>query len=365
VTRRRGALGAASLVLAAAIVGGAIIVFGGGASEPADGHQSARTARVERGALSATINLSGILTYRARPDGSPYSAVNQASGIYTELPAAGTEIACGDVLYRVDEDPILLLCGDVPAYRDLASGAAGEDVRQLNRNLHDLGYDAAAGVEIDPTDDDFDWATRAALSKLQRDRGLDATGTLALGDAVFQPGPMRISKLSGRLGEPARPGAEVAVTTSDRLEVQVDLDALRQDRVRKGARALVTLPDNHSVRGKVDRVGRVAQAPETQGDVGTATVPAFISLEHPAKARRFDRAPVRVEITTAGVESALSVPVTALVGRSGGGFAVEVAREDGQHELVAVNLGLFDSAGGRVQVEGEIHEGDQVVVPAS
>jgi len=44
---------------------------------------------------------------------------------------------------------------------------------------------------------------------------------------------------------------------------------------------------------------------------------------------------------------------------------VEVAREDGQHELVAVNLGLFDSAGGRVQVEGEIHEGDQVVVPAS
>jgi len=379
-------------VLAAAIVGGAIIVFGGGASEPADGHQSARTARVERGALSATINLSGILTYRARPDGSPYSAVNQASGIYTELPAAGTEMggACwaasgawpwplagapagaagaarprGRGVYRVDEDPILLLCGGVPAYRDLASGAAGEDVRQLNRNLHDLGYDAAAGVEIDPTDDDFDWATRAALSKLQRDRGLDATGTLALGDAVFQPGPMRISKLSGRLGEPARPGAEVAVTTSDRLEVQVDLDALRQDRVRKGARALVTLPDNHSVRGKGDRGGRVAQAPETQGDAGTAPGPAIISLEPPAKARRFDRAPVGVEITTAGVESALSVPVTALVGRSGGGFAVEVAREDGQHELVAVNLGLFDSAGGRVQVEGEIHEGDQVVVPAS
>ena len=64
------------------------------------------------------------------------------------------------------------------------------------------------------------------------------------------------------------------------------------------------------------------------------------------------------------VESALSVPVTALVGKSGGGFAVEVVRAGGRRELVAVKLGLFDTAGGRVQVEGDLHEGDQVVVPS-
>jgi multidrug efflux pump subunit AcrA (membrane-fusion protein) len=73
-----------------------------------------------------------------------------------------------------------------------------------------------------------------------------------------------------------------------------------------------------------------------------------------------------VEITTKGVANALSVPVTAIVGRSGGGFAVEVVRGDGRRELVAVKLGLFDTAGGRVQVvEGDLHEGDQVVVPSS
>jgi multidrug efflux pump subunit AcrA (membrane-fusion protein) len=71
-----------------------------------------------------------------------------------------------------------------------------------------------------------------------------------------------------------------------------------------------------------------------------------------------------VEITTTEVEDALSVPVTALLGKSGGGFAVEVVRPGGQHELVAVELGLFDTAAGRVQVKGDLREGDEVVVPS-
>jgi hypothetical protein len=40
-------------------------------------------------------------------------------------------------------------------------------------------------------------------------------------------------------------------------------------------------------------------------------------------------------------------------------------RGDGRRELVAVKLGLFDTASGRVQVEGDVREGDRVVVPSS
>ena len=82
------------------------------------------------------VSLDGTLTYRARSDGSPYSVINQARGTYTELPDDGDKVDCGDVLYRVDDDPVLLLCGTVPAYRDLRRGDEGKDVRQLNRNLH-------------------------------------------------------------------------------------------------------------------------------------------------------------------------------------------------------------------------------------
>src|SRR5205823_13453415 len=96
-----------------------------------------------------------------------------------------------------------------------------------------------------------------------------------------------------------------------------------------------------------------------------ATIPAFISLDNPAQARGLDQAPVQVNIATKGVDNALSVPVTAIVGKSGGGFGVEVVRTDGHHDLVAVKLGLFDTAGGRVQVDGDLREGDRVVVPSS
>ena len=140
----------------------------------------------------------------------------------------------------------------------------------------------------------------------------------------------------------------------------MDLDPSQQGEVKTGDRAQITLPGNTVGDGKVDRLGRVAQVPAGQdGSAGAATIPAYISLDDPEQARGLDQAPVQVEITTRGVESALSVPVTAIVGKSGGGFAVEVVRADGRRELVAVKLGLFDTAGGRVQVEGDLREGDR------
>jgi hypothetical protein len=38
---------------------------------------------VEERTLSAMVSEAGILTYRARSDGSPYSVINQAQGTYT------------------------------------------------------------------------------------------------------------------------------------------------------------------------------------------------------------------------------------------------------------------------------------------
>ena len=134
--------------------------------------------------------------------------------------------------------------------------------------------------------------------------------------------------------------------------------------MKTGDRAQITLPDNSSVTGKVDRLGRVARVPHGQDTNAGATIPAFISLDDPKRAHGLDRAPVQVEITTGGVESALNVPVTAIVGKAGGGFAVEVVRAGGRRDLVAVSVGLFDTAGGRVQVEGGLREGDKVAVPS-
>jgi hypothetical protein len=345
--------GAAVLVAVAAT--GAVVVLSGGeqATAAAQG-ASASTAPVQKGKLSATVSQDGTLTYRARPDGSPFSAINHARGTYTKLPAAGDKVDCGEVLYRVDDKPVLLLCGTVPAYRALHVGDAGQDIRQLNRNLHVRG----AG-------DAFTSKTETALKALQRRKGVHVTGALALGDAVFLPEAVRIAKVTGQLGGSALPGAQALSATSDTLHVQVNLDPSEQGQVKRADRAQITLPGNTTVAGKVDGFGRVAEAPADQGSsAADATISTYISLDDPGKARGLDRAPVGVQITTKGVDDALSVPVTALVGKSGGGFAVEVVRAGGRRELVAVTVGLFDTADGRVQVEGDLRERDPVAVPS-
>jgi len=361
VTRRRWALAAAAVLVAAAC--GVVAVSGADQPAAASRPPAADTVKVEKGELLAMVSGGGTLTYRARSDGSPYLVINRARGVYTSLPYSGDKVGCGGVLYRVDERPVVLLCGTVPAYRALHVGLKGRDVRQLNRNLHQLGYDTDAHVRIDPGDSAFTSKTEQALRVLQRKKGLGVTGGLAIDDAVFLPVAVRIAKVSGQVGGSAGPGAPVLSATSDKLHVRADLDASQQGEVKKGDRVQITLPGNTPVTGRVTGFGRVAQA--AQGSqAAAATIPTFISLDDPVKAGGLDQAPVGVDITTKGVDNALSVPVTALVGKSGGGFAVEVVRAGGRRELVAVTLGLFDTGGGRVQVEGDLRAGDSVAVPS-
>jgi len=368
VTRKRQPwlLAGAGTAVAAIVTGGVVVMSRATQATHTAQESPPNTATVTQGKLSAMVALDGTLTYRARADGSPYSVINQAVGRYTELPEEGDTVACGDAFYQVDNIPVLLLCGTVPAYRDLWFGDVGKDVGQLNRNLHLLGYDAKASVDINPDDNAFTDKTVRAFQLFQHDKGFSITGYLAIGDAVFLPEAVRIAKVGGELGGAAQAGAQVMEATSDTLAVQVDLDASQQGQVKEGDPARITLPGNRSVTGKVDRLGRVAQAPAGQNNdrAAAATIPAAISLDDPATARGLDKAPVHVEITTDGVENALSVPVTSLIGKSGGGFAVEVVRAGGRRELVAVELGLFDTADGRVEVDGALAEGDHVVVPS-
>ena len=344
---------AAAVVLVVAAAGAAVVLSSADPATPQPPMPRGSTAQVQEGRLSAMVSQGGTLTYRARPDGSPYRVINQARGVYTKLPENGDRVDCGDVLYRVDDRPVLLLCGTVPAYRDLHVGVKGRDVRQLNR---DLGVNRSKA---------FTSKTKAARQEAPARHGR-ATRAARWPSATRSSCPRRCGspRSTGQAAGSARPGAPVLAVTSDTLHVQVNLDPSQQGEVKKGDRAQITLPGNRPVSGRVEGFGRVAQSPGKDSQPAEATIPTYIRLDDVGKARGLDRAPVQVQITTEGVENALSVPVTALVGKSGGVFAVEVVRAGGRRELVAVRLGLFDTAGGRVQVEGGVRAGDHVVVPS-
>jgi multidrug efflux pump subunit AcrA (membrane-fusion protein) len=365
-TRRRLFGGGVAAVVAA---GGVVLavtgVFGDDGKPATRAAAGTSLAAVQEGPLSSQVSQSGTLSYSAGADGTPYPVVNRASGTYTWVPAAGTQVDCGDTLYKVGEKPVLLICGSTPAYRNLAEGDDGKDVRALNETLVNEGY--ADESELDPDSGHFGWQTAAALEKLQDKRGADVTGRLDLGQAVFLPGPLRISKVTAKNGTSAGPGRTVMEASSNRHEVTVKLDASQQSEVKKGDDAQITLPDNRTTSGVVRRVGTVATSSGKDDSAsGSATIPVYITLKHPKDAGTLEQAPVQVQITTDGVQHALIVPVTALLGKAGGGYAVEVAAGDGgQTRFVPVTLGLFDDANGRVQVSGALSADDRVVVPST
>ncbi len=381
--RKTWVVAGAAVVAAVTATGVVIATSGAKQAAPAALEPPTKTAKVEKGELSATVSLAGTLTYRVQSDGSPYSVINQAQGTYTKLPDLGQVISQGQVLYRVDDSPVVLLYGSTPAYRTLLAGAAGADVAQLNADLVALGY--ATSAQLDPTSASFGPATTTALEKLQAALGLTQNGTLTLGQAVFEPTAVRVTALSAQLGGSTQTGQTVIQATSTTRQVQVALDASQQTDMAVGDKVSITLPDNQTTPGVVSSVGTVATCPPTSGPDGsspssaapgtdtcssgnsgstTPIITVVVTPSDPAATGTWDQAPVRVSITTASVPNAMAVPVTALLAQSSGGYAVEVIGPGGTNHLVPVSLGLFDDADGLVQVTGsELTAGQQVVVP--
>jgi hypothetical protein len=372
-----------AVVLAAvAVIGGVLALSGGKRAVAAAGPLPVGTTRVQKRTLSATISQGGILTYRARSDGSPYAVVNQAHGTYTSLPTVGQVIRQGHALYRVNDRPVVLLYGSTPAYRTLSEGATGPDVAELNADLVALGY--ATRAQLRSGSAVFESSTTAAVQKLQAALGVPRTGSLSLGQAVFEPVAVRVTSAPVQPGGSAQPGETVLQGTSTTRQVQVALDASQQTSMAVGNRVSITLPNNETTRGVVSSVATVASCPSSSAAGGsgsssatagtdacasgsTPTITVDVTPSDPRATGTWDQAPVQVGITTATVPDALVVPVTALLAQSGGGYAVEVAGTGtSNNHLVPVSLGLFDDADGLVQVTGPgLAAGQEVVVPST
>ncbi len=282
------------------------------------------------------------------------------NAVYTMLPQVGQIVRRNEPLYAINGEPAFLFYGGVPASRAFIAGmSAGQDVAELNRNLHDYGA---------PRGESFTAATTLAIDRFQAKHHVPPTGELRLGAVVFEPGPVRVTSVTPTAGSPVQAGAVLGISSIRRL-VTIALDASQQTSVSVGDPVLITLPDNSTTPGHVSFVGTVATAPasdQSGSSSSTPTIEVDVIPDDPAATGRLDRAPVDVAITTATARSVLAVPVNALLALAGGGYAVEVVEPAGVHRLVAVSLGLFDDATGMVQASGAgLAAGQRVVVPAS
>jgi hypothetical protein len=322
------------------------------------GNQAAATAPVTRQEISAVTPVNATLEYAGS-----YVVRGQGDETLTWLPPPGRVIRQGQVLYRTDNaSPVVLLYGQVPAWRPLLEGLVGQDVSQLNHDLVALGD--ADRADIATLDwDYFSWATAAGVERLQSALGIsDPSGVLALGQIVFEPGALRVSQATASLGEPE--SGPVLAATSSRPVVVISLSVSQQSQVKTGDAVSVTLPDGATTAGTISAIGRVAT-----GSGSNATIRVQVRLARPSVAGSLDHAPVTVNITTSTAREALVVPVTALLAQAANGtngkYVVEVVGPGNARRWVPVTPGIFDDASGLVQVSGALTPGQRVVVPAS
>jgi hypothetical protein len=361
--------------VAIALAGGAVVVLGGCGSggsgtQAAGADDGTTTAQVQRTTLITRQTVSGTLGYAGQR-----SLLNRAGGgaeqadgaaTITWLPDEGAIVRRGGALYRLDGEAVRLLYGTTPAYRTMSWGDTGTDVEQLERNLKALGYDPG---DVDGT---FDGDTYDAVRAWQEDAGWTKTGQVELGQVAFLPGARRIGDVTVATGDVVATGAEVLETTSRRQVVTIDLDADDQELAKRGEQVTVSLPGGRSAEGRISHVGAVAHAAADDsggqggsddggGDEEDATIDVTVRLGADANTGRLDGAPVSVGLVDAVSRDVLAVPVTALLAKAGGGYAVD-KQVAGGVQRVPVQVGQFTD--GEVAVTSpHLKQGDKVVVP--
>ncbi len=358
---RRRIFIAAGGVLALGGAAAAAVGFGGSSGgTPKRSTQPAKTADVTRATLTDFEEVDGELGH-----GEQFTLRSAGGqGVVTWLPPIGSTVDRGRPLYRVNNEPVVLLLGELPLYRALAPGTEGPDVRQLEDNLKALGHTGFTA------DEKFNAATATAVRRWQKDLKVAETGVVAPGQIVYASGPIRVAEHKLRVGDAA--AGEVLGFTGTIRKVIINLPMSRQRYAAIGVAVRVTLPDGKPLQGLVEGVGTVASSPSGGessgpggGGGGPATIEVTVSLADQGAIGALQQGPVKVRFVAEEREDVLTVPVAALVALSEGGYGVQVVDGAPAHSTaryVAVETGMF--AGGRVEVRGGgLEPGMKVGVP--
>ncbi|MDR1393829.1 MAG: hypothetical protein LBJ62_07680 [Bifidobacteriaceae bacterium] len=126
-----------------------------------------RTAVVERRSLASGLEIRGSLAYGESQE------LAGADGIVTKVPGPGSTHKAGEPLLEIEGNPVFLLEGSIPLWRDMSVGLSGVDVDTLRAALTSLGYAAGSTSPAVP----YDEALAGAVDKLYADAGYPAPST--------------------------------------------------------------------------------------------------------------------------------------------------------------------------------------------
>jgi peptidoglycan hydrolase-like protein with peptidoglycan-binding domain len=423
--RRRVLLGvgiAAALVAVGGLIGASFVKSPQQlAADTAPPPATVTTAAVVSQVLTSSVQMRGVVypstqydVYVSAPSSSssssavassPSSGGSAAAGaVYVSKlgVAAGGTVRNGEQLAELDGQPLFVLSGPVPAWRDLTPGESGPDVAELQHALGSLGY-----YDGGDTAGYFGAATQDAVAAFYEHLGYAApsSGGVPAADVVFVPSlPAGVVAVNGAAGQqPGSPFLELAPRGS--LALTGQLPPAYAGQVKPGLKvsiydevtgiratgtvagvgaATVTVPagtvvdvgsgaaeaasaasaSSASPAGSSSSGSSSSSSSGAGGSGATAFIPLAVRPSAPL-ASALNGENVLVTVDTGQSEGpVLAVPVAAIVTTASGTSYVTVAGAHGKQTEVAVTPGLSEN--GYVQVtpvhSGALAAGDRVVV---
>ncbi len=292
---------------------------------------------VRRGTLIVKVTAGATLAGSV----APLAFASQSAGVVTELPTLGSTISQGQVLYRLDNEPVVLLYGSTPVYRSFTPGMSpGPDVVELEQDLIKLGYGQAYGLTANG---DFNFADEQAVRAFNRAEGLPTGDTISQGNVLFEPGPVFVSAVNAGLGQSVAAGGTVVTLDLGTPLVSVQLPSGQAAGIEPGTQASVRLSAPSTVlAGKVTSV-----AASTGGNVQIT-----VALSNPPANLPLTAQSVFVVFDVQVLRSAYIVPIAALVATIQGGYALEERLPGGRNRYIGVTVGALDNLDALAQVSG-------------
>lgn len=159
---------------------------------------------------------------------------SRIAGTLTAVASVGDILEQGDLIAEIDGRPIVVLYGDTPAYRNLfdaPTNLEGDDVLQLETALTELGFNE--NEENMTVDGEFTAATADVVEEWQDSIGMDDDGVVNLGEVIFVPGPVQVTAAPADVGDLVNAGTPLVVVAAgdplegpDVLQLEVALDDL-------------------------------------------------------------------------------------------------------------------------------------------
>jgi multidrug efflux system membrane fusion protein len=341
-----------------------------------------RTSPVTRGDLSESISFSGVLTYDhpfeavfqkmvtvttttvvggGGPGGGPggggataattnrTTVTSPATGTITWVAPAASVLGSGDVLYRVDNVPVVFVEGDGVLWRDLKVGDTGDDVQAVESAFVALGYDPSGTVTIDQK---FTSLSRSMIQRFEAAYGLTKTTSFPYATVVMRPSDAIVTAIALAVGDTVTTGDSVLTISDTSRIVTFSLAPADRNKIAVGDAVTMRLSTGKNVSGIVASISSGLDATTNEYDV-------VASVSEPIEGLG-DKVDVTVKASVPLATGALLVPSTALVVRDDGTTTVAVLREG---VVVAVVVTVIATAGQNSAVSSlDLAEGDAIVV---